>query len=298
MMEALLSFLRRQVGLRTDAASSTGSLHGKLEWYGEGIINDVANTRKDLIIPQWVVPLLGDGSLGNKTISSNTTLNPKEIYQYNNLTVNADTTLTAHGAVIMVRDTLTVSGLISASGMGAAGGSGSSGGVGKAGYGFAGAGGGGSRFDRDGGAGGSTTFKTGGAGGTSDSNKGKAGEGWSTRTPAGLWSWPDYIINAQGGGGGGGGGSGGVNGASGNGGAGGGALFILARNIIVNSGGAIRADGVSTDFRGGGGGGGLVYLLATESFVQNGEITALGGTADPGGKGGNGCVIKVVLSDG
>jgi hypothetical protein len=30
MMEALLSFIRRQVGLRTDAASSTGSLHAKV----------------------------------------------------------------------------------------------------------------------------------------------------------------------------------------------------------------------------------------------------------------------------
>lgn len=29
MAEALLSFLRRQVGLRTDAASASGSLHGK-----------------------------------------------------------------------------------------------------------------------------------------------------------------------------------------------------------------------------------------------------------------------------
>lgn len=30
MMEALLGFLRRQVGLRTDAASASGSLHAKL----------------------------------------------------------------------------------------------------------------------------------------------------------------------------------------------------------------------------------------------------------------------------
>jgi hypothetical protein len=30
MAEAMLSFLRRQVGLRTDAASSTGSLHAKI----------------------------------------------------------------------------------------------------------------------------------------------------------------------------------------------------------------------------------------------------------------------------
>lgn len=31
MMEALLSFLRRQVGLRTDVASATGSLHAKVK---------------------------------------------------------------------------------------------------------------------------------------------------------------------------------------------------------------------------------------------------------------------------
>ena len=32
MMEAMLSFLRRQVGLRTDAASATGSAHAKLAY--------------------------------------------------------------------------------------------------------------------------------------------------------------------------------------------------------------------------------------------------------------------------
>src|SRR5690554_813914 len=31
MMEALLSFIRRQVGLRTDAASASGSLHAKVK---------------------------------------------------------------------------------------------------------------------------------------------------------------------------------------------------------------------------------------------------------------------------
>ena len=30
IMEALLSFIRRQVGLRTDVASDTGSLHAKI----------------------------------------------------------------------------------------------------------------------------------------------------------------------------------------------------------------------------------------------------------------------------
>jgi len=32
MMEAMLSFLRRQVGLRTDSASATGSAHAKLAY--------------------------------------------------------------------------------------------------------------------------------------------------------------------------------------------------------------------------------------------------------------------------
>jgi len=44
MMEAMLSFLRRQVGLRTDSASASGSLHAK----SANIIN-VANTIKSSI---------------------------------------------------------------------------------------------------------------------------------------------------------------------------------------------------------------------------------------------------------
>lgn len=37
--EAMLSFLRRQVGLRTDAASASGSVHGKLKELRNHIIN-------------------------------------------------------------------------------------------------------------------------------------------------------------------------------------------------------------------------------------------------------------------
>lgn len=40
MMEALLSFIRRQVGLRTDAASATGSLHAKIK-----DIKDIADNK-------------------------------------------------------------------------------------------------------------------------------------------------------------------------------------------------------------------------------------------------------------
>lgn len=41
MMEALLSFIRRQVGLRTDQASATGSLHAKV---GEARNSTLADT--------------------------------------------------------------------------------------------------------------------------------------------------------------------------------------------------------------------------------------------------------------
>ena len=42
MMEAMLSFLRRQVGLRTDAASSTGSLHAKVGNIAANVTNIVS----------------------------------------------------------------------------------------------------------------------------------------------------------------------------------------------------------------------------------------------------------------
>ncbi len=43
--EAMLSFLRRQVGLRTDSASSSGSVHAKL-----GELREYVNTRVDEVI--------------------------------------------------------------------------------------------------------------------------------------------------------------------------------------------------------------------------------------------------------
>jgi len=43
MMEAMLSFLRRQVGLRTDAADATGSLHAKIGNLKEVMQNYIKN---------------------------------------------------------------------------------------------------------------------------------------------------------------------------------------------------------------------------------------------------------------
>lgn len=45
--EALLGFIRRQIGLRTDAASATGSLHAK----STKIIDDVATVKAEVQLP-------------------------------------------------------------------------------------------------------------------------------------------------------------------------------------------------------------------------------------------------------
>ena len=49
--EALLSFIRRQVGLRTDAASSTGSLHAKIKEF-----RNTVSTTLDTFVERYVVP--------------------------------------------------------------------------------------------------------------------------------------------------------------------------------------------------------------------------------------------------
>jgi hypothetical protein len=57
MMEAMLSFLRRQVGLRTDAASATGSLHAKIAYL------------KDTTIPGRQAPRGPAGAFGSFSTS-------------------------------------------------------------------------------------------------------------------------------------------------------------------------------------------------------------------------------------
>jgi hypothetical protein len=48
MLEALLSFFRRQVGLRTDSASSSGSLHGKAADIKSYLTSKVSNIPGDV----------------------------------------------------------------------------------------------------------------------------------------------------------------------------------------------------------------------------------------------------------
>ena len=56
IMEAMLSFLRRQVGLRTDAASSTGSLHAKVRDIKNtiAILGDSTDARADNTVMGWL----------------------------------------------------------------------------------------------------------------------------------------------------------------------------------------------------------------------------------------------------
>lgn len=71
MMEAVLSFLRRQVGLRTDAASATGSLHAK-STYIKNIV-DALNARPPSAIKsiqRGIATMASDGTETTVTISA------------------------------------------------------------------------------------------------------------------------------------------------------------------------------------------------------------------------------------
>ena len=57
MLEAMLSFLRRQVGLRTDAADANGSLHAKVAAVKESISGEIgtsADGRADNTVMGWL----------------------------------------------------------------------------------------------------------------------------------------------------------------------------------------------------------------------------------------------------
>jgi len=275
MMEAMLSFLRRQIGLRTDVPDSVGSVHARLLYLS--------------CAPITGHPFGGTGVLGDATISSNTTISG--VKHYNNLTVNAGVTLTCEsGTIILVKNTLTVNGLISASGKGSQGGpavTNTNGIDGVSGLGIAGAGGSGGPVYYS-----STSKMAAGNGGSTDFSGGTAptdGEGTAGSGVGNFYGWKalDYILRSGRMPYGAGGGSGGCHYAtSGAGGAGGGTLVIEAKNVVINSGGAIRADGVNggnasgsaSSAGGGGGGGGGIICLNCFSLTNNGTISASGGT--------------------
>ena len=61
MMEALLSFIRRQVGLRTDSASATGSIHAKIGDL-KNTVSSLANTILSTLQKPRGNPVLGSFS--------------------------------------------------------------------------------------------------------------------------------------------------------------------------------------------------------------------------------------------
>lgn len=261
-------------------------------------------------LPQWLSYLdaLNDGSDGNSTVSSNTTLT-SGIYRYDTLTVNSGITLTASGTylILLAKTKITINGLISQSGKGVAGGS--SGAVGNNGSLMGGSGGGGgggsvSSTAYSGFVGGSCDGIVGGYGG---SNTPAPGNNYETvyrggRMPSDFRS----LLTIYGAGGGGAG-------FGGDGGAGGGLLILMAP--IIDGTGAARADGangvtvvgVSGEGHGGGGGGGggVVVCITKSGQLLIPTVTANGGSGGlgysntaldsnrNGGTGGNGVVTKL-----
>ena len=67
MLEAMLSFLRRQIGLRTDASSATGSLHAKLTSLRDKVdmqLDVPVSDSKNVVTVQRGLSVLPDGEAG------------------------------------------------------------------------------------------------------------------------------------------------------------------------------------------------------------------------------------------
>lgn len=330
--------LKVEVGASTDVANPNGSVHGKLASLQK------ASTPTRSFAHPWL-PAFGDGADGNFNPTSNTTLIKSRVYRFNNVTIPAGVTVTVpDGALILVKGTIIVNGLLTATGIAANGGTGAtanqSKAAGSAGFpssgfqAYGGAGGGGaaayldSTYFADGGDGGTAV---GGPTGTAMGTKGTASSSNITSyAGAGPSSWfarsapsdPTATLSYRGASGGGGAAVQVVLGGDitygGNGGAAGGFIFLEAREIIVNTGGAIRADGTdggdarSTQTRsaagGGGGGGGGVIFLFSKKITNSGVISARGGLGGRsrlgqsflpaeynGGAGGDGYIVWNII---
>jgi hypothetical protein len=253
----------------------------------------------------------GDGSDGDVVLSGDVTLRTEVWYE--NLDMNGFDIIGCNR--VFVRDTLIVraGSIISRNGASA---SGPSGGATKLAT-ITGVGGGGGDEQVNG-----TNVTTHGYGG--DGGAGGASPGPNTPGTGGVSSGGDdaqqtqprqchEIVSARttgrftggaydrwGGGGGGGGGEG--TGAEppgdqdgGGGGSGGDVLVVSARNIVIEAGGIIEANGgngaagetpinpATLGTGGGGGGGGGLVLICYETLVNNGTIQALGGNGGAGG---------------
>lgn len=244
----------------------------------------------------------GDGSDGDVTISSDTTLT-RDMF-YNNLTINSGVKLTTNGFRLFIKGTLTNNGIISA--VGNNGGNGTNGGSvtsdGKGANGAGGAGGAGlpsgSIFGskagqagcagQDGSIDGSDQYYTKPAGETNSfvsmtgAKGGNGGRGsgnsttWLTQTPTATtvsaWIKQPYLaltlFNATG-----------LLKTAGESGGGGGGTRGASNWLPIASGGGGGGGGA-------GGNGGIILIIANK-FISNGEITVKGGNGGNGGIGGS-----------
>lgn len=237
----------------------------------------------------------GDRSDGDFNPASNTTLT-KNTYQFNEVNIPAGVTVTAKApGLLMIAKKVIISGLLTASGLGANGGlSGAEpANAGESGAGHVGGGGG-----AGGGMTGTTTGKTGGNGGSGRTSGGLGVKGIGPDGNSDI----DAFFNLATSLGGlvGGGGGAGVNLYGGKGGNGGGYIYIVCNEIILSSGGAIRAEGINGDNggqngSGGGGGGGGAIIIDCLKCTIAGTISVAGGSGGKGyagyyagGNGGNG----------
>jgi len=245
----------------------------------------------------------GDGSDGDVTISSNTTLTRD--MNYNDLTIDATKILYTAGFEVRVKGTLVNNGTISAAGGAGGNASGATGGIaGVAPYTAArssvGTPGGGGTGGTSGGTG-ANNGSAGAAGAVALSavtaariRCGSGGGGGGARgDPAGSGTAGSATgIGAPGGAGSAGGGSGDYSEGGGGGGAGGGAVLLIVRTInnagtITAAGGQGGSAGGSRGGRGGGGGGGVIVILYGATTGSGlGTRTVAGGAIGSTGNSG------------
>jgi len=260
--------------------------------------------------------LFGDGSDGNVTISSNTSLTEPKFYD--NLTVNSGVSLNVNGFPVYVKGTLTLNGTIHCDGTSASGATPGIGGGNQTLGSIASRWSGGDGGPYTGPSGltpgtppdyGAVFSSAGGNGGDSDSHAKEGGSGTNSNTIyterwikglgsllSGLHDGPvlnqsslDSRMSKRLRGGLGGGGGGYFSGNPGAGGGGGGVVRVFA-SALAGSGtlasrGGNGANGASSTGGGGGGGGGVVILVSAASSHSY-TMTVTGGTAGTGSGGG------------
>lgn len=242
------------------------------------------------------VSLLGDGSDGTVTISSDTDLGSDNYKQYEDLTIDSGFTLTLDSdAVIKVTGTLTLNGDISVSGKGGAGGTkGGDGGDGGAGGGyiriFCNAMSGTGKILANGNAGGDAGGSS-SSGQATDGTDGKHDAGNLTNPTKGIAGNSDTANNISGGGGGGAGyGDGGASIISNDGGAGGtgqvfNIVYLAGLTHGSGGGGGSATSGGGIRNAGGGGGGGGVIVLVCVGNISACTLEAKGGDGGDGAGG-------------